>query len=137
MYFLVTLNTLNLIYKPIKKLIILLFILGISNSSFSQLKNNQVVGKWKYTVELDDGNMTGELKFSEEDGKLKGVVLPSDGGTYPMTKIELKEGNNLYFELQPDYDVIKVTVKIEDEKFKGTGSTYQGEFALTGEKTRE
>lgn len=117
-----------------KKLLIILFILGVSTQLFAEIETSQVVGKWKYTVVTDQGEMTGVLKFVEKEGKLTGDVLSDDGNTFPMTKIELKEGNTLYFELKPEYDVIKVTVQIKGEKFAGTGSTYEGEFALTGEK---
>lgn len=118
-----------------KKLLAVLFILGITTSVFAELKPKQIVGKWSYTVQTDQGDMTGSLKFVEKEGKLSGEVHSDDGGVFPMTKVELKESNTLYFELKPEYDVIKVTVKVENKKFKGTGSTYQGEFALVGEKT--
>lgn len=117
-----------------KKLILLLLILGISIPSFSQLKNENIVGKWKYTVTTDQGDMNGTLNFVEKEGTLSGEVWGDDGSIISLSKIELKEENVLYFELNPDYDLIKVTVKIEGEKFKGSGSTSQGEFALTGEK---
>jgi hypothetical protein len=118
-----------------KKLLLVLFILGITTTVFAELKPKQIVGKWKYTVETDQGEMTGTLKFEEKEGKLAGDVYSDDGGVFPMTIVELKENNTLYFELKPDYDVIKVTVNVENKKFKGTGSTNQGEFSLVGEKT--
>ena len=119
-----------------KKLLIVLFVLGLSVQGFAQLNAKQVVGNWKYTVDTGEGQMTGVLKFIEKEGNLSGDVITNEGGTFPFTKIELKEENVLYFELKPEYDVIKVTVKIEGDKFKGTGSTYEGDFALTGEKQK-
>lgn len=118
-----------------KKLLLVLFIVGITTSVFAELKPKQVVGKWKYTVQTDQGDMTGMLKFEEKEGKLIGKVLSDDGGIFEMTKVELKEGNTLYFEVKPEYDVIKVSVKVEAKKFKGTGATYEGDFALVGVKT--
>ncbi|MDX1285588.1 MAG: hypothetical protein R3182_11270 [Draconibacterium sp.] len=120
-----------------KKLLLVFFVLGIALSGYAELKPKQVIGKWKYEVDADGQTMTGTLKFFEKEGKLKGEVITDMEGTFPMTKVELKEGNVLYFELQPEYDVIKVSVKVDGAKFKGTGSTYQGEFALTGEKQKE
>ncbi|MBT3385996.1 MAG: hypothetical protein HN778_05975 [Prolixibacteraceae bacterium] len=117
-----------------KKLLIVIFVLGFSIQGFANLDAKQVLGKWKYTVETGQGQMTGILKFVEKEGKLAGDVIPDEGGVYPFTKVELKEGNILYFELKPEYDVIKVSVKVEGDKFKGTGSTYDGDFTLTGEK---
>jgi hypothetical protein len=117
-----------------KKLVLFLFVLGISTQLFAEVKTKDVTGKWKYTVVTDQGEMTGNLVFKESEGKLTGEVITNESGTFPMTKVELKEGDILYFELKPEYDVIKVTVKVEGKKFKGSGSTYEGEFALTGEK---
>ena len=117
-----------------KKLIILFFVVGIAFSSSAQLEENDVLGNWKYTVETDQGQMTGVLKFKMKEGKLTGQVLSDDGGYFDLTKIELKKDNILYFELQPDYEVIKVSVKVDGDSFKGTGGTTQGEFALTGKK---
>lgn len=117
-----------------KKLLIVLFVLAISTQVFAEIKPKHVVGKWKYTVETEQGEMTGVLKFVEKEGKLTGEVQTDDGGVFPLTKVEIKEKNTLYFELNPDYDVYKVTVTIDGKKFEGTGNTSQGEFALTGEK---
>lgn len=117
-----------------KKLLTLFFVLAISTQLFADIKEKHLVGKWKYTVVTDQGEMTGHLKFIEKEGKLSGDVIGDDGSSFPITKIELKENDVLYFEVKPDYDVIKVTVKVEGKKFKGTGATYEGEFALTGEK---
>jgi hypothetical protein len=117
-----------------KKLLVFLFVLGVSNQLFAEIKNKDVIGTWKYTVVTDQGDMTGNLVFKETEGKLTGEVVTNDSGTFPMEKVELKEGNILYFELTPEYDTIKVSVKVEGKKFKGTGSTTQGEFDLTGEK---
>lgn len=118
-----------------KKLLSILFILAISTQVFAKLNPKQVVGNWKYTVVTEQGDMTGTLKFIEKEGKLSGEVYSDDGGVFKMNKVEIKEGDLLYFELTPEYDVIKVTVKIEGEKFKGSGSTSEGEFVLIGEKT--
>ena len=117
-----------------KKLLLLLFVFGISTQLFAEIKTKDVVGKWKYTVVTEQGDMTGNLVFKETEGKLTGEVVTNDSGTFPMEKVELKDGNVLYFELTPDYETIKVTVKLDGKKFKGTGSTPQGEFELTGER---
>ena len=117
-----------------KKLIILLFVLGFSTSIFAQLKTKDVLGSWKYNVVTDQGDMTGTFKFVETDGKLSGNVITAEGYTIPFTKIELKPENVLYLELKTDSDLIKVTVTVDGKKFKGTGTSYQGEAPITGEK---
>lgn len=117
-----------------KKLLIVLFIFGISTQIFAEISSKQVVGKWNYTVVTNDGDLKGILNFVEKEGKLAGEVITDDGNVFPLTKIELKEGDILYFELQPEYDVYKGSVKIEEKKFKGTVNVGDGEFVLTGEK---
>jgi hypothetical protein len=121
-----------------KKLIIVLFVLNLfAFAANAQSNNEKIIGKWKYSVETDYSPTGGVLIFSEKDGKLKGEVAPDDGGLYPMTKVEMREDDTIYFELKPEYDVIKVALKIDGNKLKGTGSTYQGEFTVTGEKKEE
>lgn len=117
-----------------KKLFIFLFVLGITTPIFAQLDSKQLTGNWKYSVVTDQGDMTGVFKFVETDGKLSGDVITSDGYTIPITKIEIKEENNLYLEIQTDNDLIKVTVKVDGKNFKGTGTSYQGEAPITGVK---
>lgn len=120
-----------------KKLMVLVFFLGIFFHGNAQTDYEPLLGKWKYSVESDASPMGGVFIFSERDGKLKGEVAPDEGGLYPMTKIDLRESDTIYFELKPEYDVIKVALKIDEEKLKGTGSTYQGEFVITAEKKEE
>ena len=117
-----------------KKLFILLFVLGFTSPIFAQLDSKQLIGNWKYSVITDQGDMTGVFKFVEKEGNLTGDVITSDGYTIPITKIELKAENNLYMEIKTESDLIKVSVKMEGKKFKGTGSSYQGEAPITGEK---
>lgn len=117
-----------------KKILLLLFVLGMSSQIFAQLSTKQVVGKWKYTVTSDQGDLTGTLNFVEKEGKLTGEVWSDDGNSFPLTKVELKENEVLYFELEPNYELYKVTLKIEAEIFKGTVVTGQGDFNITAEK---
>ena len=117
-----------------KKLFILLFVLGIASPIFAQLDSKQLIGNWKYNVVTDQGDMTGVFKFVEKEGNLTGDVVTSDGYTIPITKIEIKEENNLYLEIKTESDLIKVTVKVDGKNFKGTGSSYQGEAPITGVK---
>lgn len=117
-----------------KKLFIFLFVLGFTSPIFAQLKSSEVVGTWKYKVIVDQGDMTGVFKLAETDGKLTGNVVSNDGYNLPFTKIELKADNVLYLELKTDSDLIKVTVTVDGEKFKGNASSYNGEAPITGEK---
>lgn len=116
-----------------KKLLLVLFILGITTSVFAELKPKQIVGKWSYTVVSDQGDLTGYLKFTEKEGKLTGQVISDDGGIFDMEKVEIK-GDVLSWEITPDYEPIKISMKFEGKKYKAMGSTSQGEFAVVGEK---
>ena len=117
-----------------KKLFILLFVLGIASPILAQLDSKQLIGNWKYVAVTDQGDITGIFKFLEKDGKLSGDVITSDGYTFPITKIELKEESQLYFEVKTESDLVKVTVKVDGKNFKGTGTSYQGDAPITGEK---
>lgn len=117
-----------------KKLLAFIFILTISTQLFGSIKEKHLIGKWKYTVETPEGNMTGVFKFVKTDGKLSGDVITDDGYTIPFTRIEIQEKDTLYLELQTDSDTIKVTVVVDGDKFKGTGTSYNGDAPITGEK---
>ena len=117
-----------------KKLLILLFVLGISLSSFTGLDEKDIIGNWKYEVEINYEIMTGILKFEKKEGKLTGEVQTDMGDYLPLTNVEIKENNILYFELVPEYEIIKANLTIEDKKFTGTIGNYEGEIAITGEK---
>lgn len=117
-----------------KKLLIALFVLGISLPSFAGLKEKDVIGKWKYRVETGQETLTGILQFEKSEGKLTGKVITDDGQTFPLSRVEIKENNILYFELEPEYDVMTVTLTVEDKRFTGTIGTYQGDISITGEK---
>lgn len=117
-----------------KKLIILLFVLGIASQVFAQSDSKQLIGNWKYSVVTDQGEMTGVFKFMENEGKLAGEIITAEGYILPFTKIELKDQNIVYLEIQTDTDVIKVNIKVDGNTFKGTGTSYQGEAPITGVK---
>ncbi len=119
-----------------KKLFIFLFAMVLTLPSFAKFEAKQVVGTWKYRVDAGDQVLTGTLKFAEKDNNLTVAVITGEGDVFPVTKVEIKPENILYFEIKPDNDLIKVTLKVNGEKFTGTGSNYQGEFTVTGEKQK-
>ena len=117
-----------------KNFLVLLFVMAISLPSFAGLKEKHVIGKWKYKVEIDQETLTGIFKFEKKEGKLTGEVISNDGEAYTFTKVEIRENNILYFELVPEYEIMKANLTIEDKKFTGTIGNYEGEIAITGEK---
>lgn len=117
-----------------KKLVIALFVLGLALPSFAGIKVKDVVGTWTYTIETDYETMTGTLVF-EKDGKgLTGKVVTDDGQTFPMNKVEIKENNVVYFELEVDYNVMKSHMTIDGKKYTGTVSSDGGDLTVIGEK---
>ncbi len=124
----------QLISMMMKKLLIVIFVIGISLPSFAGLQEKDVVGKWTYKVETDQGILAGFLKFEIKDGKLVGQVISDDGETLQLTKVEIRDNNILYFELQPDYEVIKATLTVENNKYVGTVAAEGGAMSISGEK---
>ncbi|NQU84668.1 MAG: hypothetical protein HQ541_02800 [Mariniphaga sp.] len=118
-----------------KKLLLILIVIGLAafSADAAKLKNKDVVGNWKYSVETYDGILTGVIKVSEKDKKLEGDVNDDMGSVFKLTKIEIVD-DELIFELQPDYDVIKVKAKLVDSKLVGTVATQGEEFKLVAEK---
>jgi len=120
-----------------KKLLIVLLVLGVSTQVFGKLKEKHVIGQWKYSVETDQGSMTGSFNIIKEEGKLGGEVVTDDGYTLPFTKVEIKEDDTLYLEVTTDSDVITISVKVDGDVFNGTATSYMGEAPIVGEKQTE
>ena len=117
-----------------KKLLLVIFVLGISLSSFAGLKEKHVLGKWKYEAVTDQGSIFGTLTFEKKNGNLSGEVNTDDGDTFAFTKVEIRDDDVLYFELNTGYETLKATVTVAKKKFSGTVENNQGEMPFTGEK---
>jgi hypothetical protein len=117
-----------------KKLLLIIIVLAVSTQIHAKIKTKHIVGTWSYVATTPDADLTGELKFTKDGKKLTGEVIADDGSTFPMSKIEIKDGDVLYFEIQPDYEVMKVSLNIDGLKFEGKGSTSEWELPITGEK---
>jgi hypothetical protein len=117
-----------------KHYILAALLLGIALQVPAQLKEKQVIGTWSYLVNTDQGQLSGKLIFEKTEDTLAGEVHADDGNVFTMTKVEIRDNKVLYFELQPEYDVLKVSMTIEKEKYTGTVGSYDGELPVTGEK---
>lgn len=117
-----------------KKTIFLALAMLLSFQVFSQLSANQLTGKWKYTAETADGSIHGIFKFVLNEEKLAGDVITDDGYIIPFVKIEIREENKLYLEVKTESDVIKITVKVIENGFEGTGTYSMGESKIKGIK---
>jgi hypothetical protein len=111
-----------------------LFVLGIALPSFAEIKVKDVVGTWSYEVVMEYETMTGTLKFEKEGKELVGAVHTSDGQVIPMTKVEIRDNDVVYFELLVDYAVMEATMNIDGKKYTGTILADGGEVTVSGEK---
>jgi len=118
-----------------KKLVLALFVLGIALPSFAGgLKVKDVVGAWSYEIVVDYETVSGTLKFEKNGKELTGKVITAEGQTYPMTKVEIRDDNVLYFEMEADYVPYKASMIIDGKKYKGTVDRDGVEVPVTGEK---
>jgi len=117
-----------------KKLMLLLFVLGISMQSFAGPKEKDVLGTWKYKVETDQGVLTGTLIFEKKEGALVGEVNTDDGEVFTFSKVELKDDDLLYCELDTGYELLEISVTVKGKSFEGTVGSEGGSFPMTGEK---
>lgn len=117
-----------------KKLLLGLLILALCTPVFAKIKPKHLAGSWNYTVQTDQGSLTGTFKFTKVKKDLKGEVVTDDGMTMTMEKLEIKDGDVLYFEVTPDYEALRVTINIADDAFEGTVSFSQGDAPISGQK---
>ena len=117
-----------------KKLLLLVMVLGITLPSFGGIKIKDLLGTWKYEAVVEMQTLAGEFSFEKKDGELIGEVKTSEGETFLMNTIEIRENNVLYFELDTGYETLQATVTVEKKKFSGTVGNNQGEMPFTGEK---
>ncbi len=119
-----------------KKLVLALFVLSFALPSFAGIKEKDVVGSWSYKIETDYETMSGTLNFEMEGKELVGHVFTDEGQAIPMTKVEIRDNNVLYFELEVDYSVYTGTMNIDGKKYTGTVSADGEELPVTGEKLK-
>ena len=119
-----------------KRLVIALFVLGMALPTFAGLKVKDVAGTWSYTIETDYQTMTGTLVFKADGKELTGEVVTPEGQVIPMTKVEIRDNNVLYFELEVDYNVMEATMTVDGKKYKGTVVADMEELTVIGEKIK-
>lgn len=117
-----------------KKLMLVLFVLGISLQSFAAPKEKDFIGTWKYKVETDEGTLTGTMTLEKKEGKLVGEVNTDDGEVFTFSKVELKEKNVLYMELDTGYELLELSLTLKDKVLEGTVGNDGGSFPMTCEK---
>jgi len=80
------------------------------------------------------GDLTGKFKIEKKEGKLHGEVYTSEGETFTFSKVELKEDDVLYMELNTGYEILEITLTVKGKAYEGTVGNEQGSFPMTGEK---
>jgi len=78
--------------------------------------------------------VTGKIKIDKKEGKLVGEVYTDEGETFTFRKVELKENEVLYMELDTGYETFEITFTIKGKAYEGTVVNEQGSFPMTGEK---
>jgi hypothetical protein len=120
-----------------KKVVFVCLFLGLATQAFAQLSEKQLMGTWNYKVMTDQGPLTGNLNFTEKEGKLDGEVVSSDGQSWTMQAMELQEGNILKFEVTPETEKFISTLKFEGDAFEGMTGPAHSQFAVSGERQKE
>jgi hypothetical protein len=119
-----------------KKLLVLVMVLGITLPSFAGIKIKDVIGTWIYEVVSEGQILAGKIIFEKGNPGVAGKVFTGDGVIYVLDDIEIKEDNVLSFSLKINDQGHKVSVTIQKDKFNGTVSNEEGEAPISGEKIK-
>ena len=117
-----------------KKLLFVLFVLGISLQSFAGIKEKDVIGTWKYKVETDEGTLTGNLVIEKKEGTLVCEINTDDGEVISASKVQIKDKDILYFEVDNGYETLEVSVTVKGKSFEGNVGNESESYPITGEK---
>jgi len=72
-------NTLKLF--PIVMVVIMLYLAGCASTKKSKTSVPNYIGQWDYVLSLPDQEITGYLKFAQEDDSVVGFVGSDEGET--------------------------------------------------------
>ncbi|NNG11094.1 MAG: hypothetical protein HKM92_13070 [Arenibacter sp.] len=91
------------------------------------------IGNWKYSAEnVPYEYANGILFITKEKGDLK-VLVALAGGERKAKNVKV-DGKTLTFTLDIEGDLVSVTLKVDGDKISGEASSYDGVFALQGER---
>lgn len=123
-----------------KRLIMLsLLFLGIAVS----VKGNSPVpakenfkGVWEYKVpDAPYEYSTGTLVLGEVDGKPTVTVKFKSGTEIKAQQVKV-ENDSISFEVMVEYEMVKVTGKLLDNRITGKANSSQGTMSLTAERSK-
>ena len=109
-------------------------VMGISVSLFALPKEKDVLGTWKYKVETDQGDLTGTITIDKKEGKLVAEVNTDEGEVLPFSKVELKEKDVLYMELNTGYELLEISLEVKGKSMEGTVESANGSMPISMEK---
>ena len=72
--------------------------------------------------------------MEKKEGKLVGEVNTDDGEVFTFSKIELKDKDVLYMELDTGYELLELSLTLKDKVLEGTVGNDGGSFPMTCEK---
>ncbi len=94
-----------------------------------------VEGRWKYKVQnVDPQYQEGILYIAKESGVYSVNIIVNGGGSMPAEEVEVNN-NEVKFVVYVEEDRVPIKLVVEGDSFTGTGSSSQGSFTLTGERT--
>ena len=117
-----------------KKLMLIVLVLGMALPSFAGIKDKDVIGTWRYKVETDEGELTGTITIEKKEGSLVGEVNTDEGEVFAFSKVELKEDDVLYMELDTGYELLELSLTVKGKAMEGTVGNESGSFPMTCEK---
>ena len=119
-----------------KKLLVLVMVLGIALPSFAGIKIKDVIGTWIYEVVSEGQILSGKIVFEKGNPGVAGKVFTDDGEIYVLDDIEIKEDNVLSFSLKINDQGHKVSVTVLKDKFDGTVGNEEGKAPISGGKIK-
>ncbi len=119
-----------------KKLLLLIVVLGLTLPSFAGIKIKDVIGTWIYEVVSEGQIFSGKIVFIKGNPGVAGEVFTDEGEVYVLDDIQIKEDNVLSFSLKINDQGHTVSVTVQKDKFNGTVRNEEGEAPISGEKIK-
>lgn len=122
-----------------KKLLVVIFMIGIlpvSGKSLGTASVKEVIGEWTFEVpSAPYGYEKGTLVISEKESELAGEVKFADGYKIQLKDLTFTDG---VFKcgLYVDYEYVKLTAKVKDQKMAGTVQSSEGDMEMAATKVK-
>jgi hypothetical protein len=123
-------NTIKLF--PVAMVLLMLFMAGCASTKKSKTSVPNYIGQWDYVLSLPDQDITGYLKFVQEDGSDLGYVGSDEGETVLNDLIIDEEKVSGTFEAQ-GYE-IQLNGTFEGDLLKASISAAGYEFPFEAKK---